>query len=276
MRSIDHLKYNQIRQISSHNSYDSNGPKGNVAAQYAMGTRSFEFDLHLSGNAGDWDVSHYGGHGDYVRTLRDGLAQLAALHAQHPGHDSITVWLELKDDWRSDGHSPTDLETAIQSLLPGVVYTPGALRAGKPPTTSLREVVDQSGWPTVSQLKDKFIFVTMGNDDAGAAYIASRQVQAMCFVAPEDDLEEKLARPTRTWAESVFFNCHNNDGAMVPREVYRRGYVSRIWRVDDQQEYDFAMGSLSHHIATDHVTEDLFIPRLVEDGRPFATFPTQL
>jgi hypothetical protein len=114
----------------------------------------------------------------------------------------------------------------------------------------------------------------MGNDTAGQQYLESRGLLGSCFVASEDDLTLKLNPGLgNIWLNSIFFNCHNSDGLEVPQAVYQGGLVSRIWRIDDQDEYDFALSSKAHHIATDHVTRDLFSPRLLDSGgnffRPF-------
>jgi hypothetical protein len=269
------LSYNQVQQISSHNSYDGNGPKNNIEVQFEMGVRSFELDLHTSAVPGNWDIYHFVPPADFVADLKNGLAILKSLHDSKTDHEVVTVWLELKDDWEETGHMPVDLDNCIAEGLPNLIYHPADLRSAAPGASNLREVVNLKGWPTLESLESKFIFVLMGNDAAVEQYLTDMGNNGLCFAAPEDDLLEKLNPGIGggRWLDSIFFNCHNNDGEATPREVHHCGFVSRIWRVDDQEEYAFAINSKAHHIATDHVTRDLFLPRLVDArGNPFRPF----
>jgi hypothetical protein len=272
--SLAGTRYNLVQQISSHNSYDNNGPKDDIATQFRMGVRSFELDLHISNEPANWGIYHVFPPGDFVKDLRDGLAQFKALHSQFPNHEVVTIWLELKDDWAGNGHRPPDLDSRISQDLPEMVYRPRDLSASTANATNLRDTIRLTGWPTLESLRGKFLFVMMGNDQANFQYLAMFGKNGCCFAAPEEDLEKKFdLNPGDPWSNSIFFNCHNIDGLQVPQRVYRSGLVSRIWRVDDQGEYDFALSSMAHHIATDHVTRDLFSPRLVDAaGNPFRPF----
>jgi len=269
------LRYNEVQQISSHNSYDNNGPKDNIEVQFDDGVRSFELDLHNSIEPRNWDVYHDFPPADFVRSLKAGLAKFKALHDRFPNHEIVTVWLELKNSWADNGHLPSDLDARIDEDLGHLVFRPTDLVSQAHGAESLREVVKHTGWPTLEDLRGKFMFVTMGNDPAGKTYLETVGWNGSCFVAPEEDVIEKLSPGpgNEVWLNSVFFNCHNNDGAEAPQMVWHHGLVSRIWRVDDQDEYDFALSSKAHHIATDHVTHDLFNPRLIDsEGNCFRPF----
>jgi len=139
---------------------------------------------------------------------------------------------------------------------------------------SLREAIRKNGWPVLRDLRGEFIFVLMGGDDSSEAYLRDQGRNGTCFAAPEEKILEKINVPADSpWQNSIFFNCHNLDGAAAPRAVFDNGFVSRIWRIDDQGEYDFAMSSLAHHLATDHVTQDLFRPLLTHsNSQPFSPF----
>ncbi len=285
----DHrLRYNQVQQLSSHNSYDDNGPKDNIETQLARGIRSFELDLHNDAAAGNWSVYHvthvFSG-GNYIDNLKGGLAKFRKYHNEHPNHDVITIWFELKDDWKGDGHNPADLDATIDASMGGLIYRPAMLKQGAPGASNLRDAIRRVGWPELDSLGGKFIFVMMGNDkanerylydvlgydggfrDGHQGYVGNRNI----FAAPEDNVLAKLnLKPGDNWLNAVFFNCHNNDGLNIPAAVYRAGFVSRVWRIDSQAEYNVALASKAQHIATDHVTRNLFLPHLVDgSGRPF-------
>src|SRR5262249_21825532 len=242
-------RYNEVQQISSHNSYDDNGPKDNIETQLAMGVRSFELDLHNSDQRANWDVYHvtpiFSG-GDYIDNLRGGLAKFKKYHDEHPNHEVITIWLELKDDWKAGGHEPRDLDARLDEELPGLIYRPAAILASAPGASNLREAVRRAGWPTLEALRGQFRFVMIGNCKPGARYLydvlgyqgsvadghegyrGNRNV----FAAPEDDLRGKLnLKPGDNWLNSIFFNTHNTDGIATPLAIVRSGFVARIWRI---------------------------------------------
>jgi hypothetical protein len=95
-----------------------------------------------------------------------------------------------------------------------------------------------------------------------------------CFVAPEEELVGKLTVPGGDiWLNSIFFNVHNTDVTAPIVPIHELGFVCRIWRIDDQGEYDRALASKAQMIATDHVTQDLFHPRLVDAvGHPYLAY----
>src|SRR5437868_4514185 len=118
------LRYNEVQQISSHNSYAKNGPKGNIEQQFEAGVRSFELDIHAEGEAGNWLVYHFVAGGDFVQNLRQGLIKFKRIHDKFPQHEVVTVWLELKNNWHSGGHSPSDLDSLISETLPNLAFAP--------------------------------------------------------------------------------------------------------------------------------------------------------
>jgi hypothetical protein len=90
--------YNEARQMSSHNSYDGDGPKDDYDTQLEKGVRSFEVDLHLSDQHSNWDVYHttnvFSG-GDFTDNLIGFLRRMRQWHDAHPNHEVITLWLEI-------------------------------------------------------------------------------------------------------------------------------------------------------------------------------------
>jgi hypothetical protein len=91
-------RYNEARQMSSHNSYDGDGPKDDYDTQLEKGVRSFEVDLHLSDQHSNWDVYHttnvFSG-GDFTDNLIGFLRRMRQWHDAHPNHEVITLWLEI-------------------------------------------------------------------------------------------------------------------------------------------------------------------------------------
>lgn len=94
-------EYWEIRQLSSHTSYDEDGYKCDLEVQADAGIRSFEFDLHnerqpwLGTGAYDhsvWGVYHtWGSQGEYCGTLSECADKLMRWHYANPEHEVITL-----------------------------------------------------------------------------------------------------------------------------------------------------------------------------------------
>src|SRR6478672_5007140 len=97
MTTNSSLRYNQVQQLSSHNSYAPNGPKDNIQTQFQSGVRSFELDIHRGRNAGEWKVYHILPFGNFVSDLREALLLFRQIHRANPSHEVITIWLEVKN-----------------------------------------------------------------------------------------------------------------------------------------------------------------------------------
>jgi hypothetical protein len=281
------LRYNQVRQISSHNSYDRCGlnplrcsPKGSLEQQADVGVRSFELDLWSQGRGpgaadpppADWAVFHatnmrHGG--DHCERLSQCLQKLRGWHEAHPGHEVITLWLELKRGW-SNGHSPAELDRRLQAQLGDTMLRPPQLMARCPRARSLQEALRSCQWPTLDELRGKVLVVLMGNNRAARDYLETVDGgrSRPCFVAPE--LAGSGASTLRDWPGAVFFNLHNTDGMAGARLAFSENLVSRVWRLDGTSEWQEAREGRAHHLATDAVMADLQEPRAVDRcGQPF-------
>ncbi len=255
------IRYNEVRQISSHNSYDECGSnplycahKPDLPQQADLGVRSFEIDIHQGGLGwgdsphSDWDVYHIGGgSGDHCGHLSQCLAKLRIWHDGHPNHDVITVWIELKSQWEVGGHHPVDLDNnRLEQDLRGLLYTPGDLLRNCPGAATLQDAVTNCGWPTLESLRGKFIIVLMGDDQRQLANYLDDVNQyrggygvgnngyhgnKICFVAPDistyeareiDQEYRATSGRTVSWHNAVFFNIHN-----AASEVWASG--NNLW-----------------------------------------------
>jgi hypothetical protein len=278
------IRYNQVQQLSSHNSYDKNKIKPDIEIQADSGIRSFEFDIHAkhagifhkSYPAGEWGVFHITdilSGGDYGSSLTECLKKVKAWHDRHPGHEVITIWLQLVGDWNKKGHNPLDLDSNIRRCLTrDMIYTPYRfLLAGG--AGSLQQAA-ASGWPLLDSLKGKFVIVLTGNNPACSVYLKS--AQTACFVAPQNiDSTEVLSGD---WSNAVFFNFSTSQ-AGVARFVSSHGLVARMYAkprlktagsIESPADYELALKYQIQHIATDHVSQKMFSPRLTDVcGKPF-------
>lgn len=106
-----------------------------------------------------------------VASLREALELLNRWSDQHPSHVTIFLLLELKSDSFSPLTKPlkwteSDIDQLEQDILSTIprdkILTPDDLRAGKP---TLREAVQNNGWPTIESQRGKFVFLL---DNEGA------------------------------------------------------------------------------------------------------------
>lgn len=271
-------RYNNVRQLSSHNSYDSDGIKPRIEEQLQLGIRSFEFDIHRKHfpfggvyGPGEWGVFHntdiFSG-GDYCQTLSRCLTQVQVWHDKNPTHEPITLWLQLVDDWRPT-HDPAALDAAVRSVLGDNLLLPSEVLQYCKGSTSLQAAVSKCGWPSLVALQGKFLVVLHGNDAAGDEYLkhGRHERSAVAFVAP--DMVSPETPSYARWGDAVFYNVHNTDGLHLAAVVFNLGLIARVWRIDSQQEWSLAYASLAQHLATDHVRGEFAPPATDRCGKPF-------
>ena len=106
------------------------------------------------------------------------LRQLRTWSDQHPQHLPIIILTNLKETKLSfvDGVQPPQLKAAQyagldQAILQGLgeekVFTPDQLRRGY---ASLMDAVHKLGWPSVEQMRGKFLFIFDGNERQNGLY----------------------------------------------------------------------------------------------------------
>lgn len=112
----------------------------------------------------------------FCARLETCLRQLELFHFAVPHHEVITVVLEVKDFDSAnfdDQHSIAELDALLNRVLGSHLFRPRDLFARcVPGTTSLRACLKAAGWPTLVDLRGKFIFVVTGSwrDKAPATF----------------------------------------------------------------------------------------------------------
>ena len=180
-------RFNEVFRLATHNSYWVN--RDNVVEAYASGVqqrlidqllfegaRSIEIDVHKDTPVlplpapplpRNWTVYHTDRQSNSLCTpLRECLKHLRLFHHLLPQHEAVVVVLELKEIVAynfDDQHTPKDLDDILRRELPGLIYTPADFWGRCPDQPSLRACAKDKGWPTVSELRGKFIFALIGN-----------------------------------------------------------------------------------------------------------------
>jgi hypothetical protein len=155
--------------------------------------RALEIDIHSNNvSAGDWLVYHTSRSEDFsCKYLSDCLQLLRNFQYAIPRHEVVNVIIELKNvdpltdincpgsfdtcsglnavptDHNFDpgnGHSMQDFDNLFRSILgDGHLYTPRDFLARCMPRSTLVECARTAGWPTIAELRGKFIINIIGN-----------------------------------------------------------------------------------------------------------------
>jgi hypothetical protein len=180
------IKLNDIQMLATHNSYKKKAvPLGRLfvglgdsfeearalnysyhtlTKQLELGIRSMEFDVRLRKD--QFMLTHVPlVDNSSVAPLFDEALQELRLFSQHnPHHLPIIILLEIKDDWMILDHALQKIETShliklndlLRLRLGDSLYEPkDMIDSGK----TLKETIQTTGWPSLTDLKGKIIFV---------------------------------------------------------------------------------------------------------------------
>lgn len=148
-----------------------------LSAQLDQGVRSFELDL-LAKKEDQFLCSHHALFDPSSNCLnfRMALQELKLWSDANPDHMPVTVLIELKD-WLlpMPGNQPFNTETMraldrlLQEELGDSLYRPSDMMGSH---ANLQEALDAEGWPTLSDLRGKFLFILHPNK-ISEEYVAS-------------------------------------------------------------------------------------------------------
>ncbi|MDY7233286.1 Ca2+-dependent phosphoinositide-specific phospholipase C [Hyalangium rubrum] len=253
--------YNELRQKSSHNSYQRHEAVLDQLVYHRI--RSLEFDIHTgksgwSKTAGNWFVYHDDNEPETTcHRLSDCLEELRAFHLANPNHEVVTVWVDLKDPFET-GRLPQDLDARITTHLPSAwLFKPSDVMAACPGVSSLQAALTGAcTWPTHTALRGRFVFVLTGGDVSSSTsklntYVSNgtTATSRVAFIAP--DLKSTSGIGTRQYA--VFFNMENTY-APLSTDVHLANFIGRVWGVNDTTSWSRAVSLNTHHVATDKVS----------------------
>lgn len=250
-------RYNEVRQKSAHNSFQKMESVLDQMVYHRI--RSLEFDFHnskatRSSLKGDWYVYHINvvDANTSCDRLSDCLKLLRAFHDATPGHEPVTVWLDIKTDWRS-GQNPAELDALLNARIGrDNIYAPRELSDGCAGQSQLRSVVRDAacGWPLLEDLRGKFLFVLTGSDSRLYAYSGSDATadSRSAFIAP--GLSSAAQVGVRSYV--VFYNMSDSNRHLGD-DVQSAHFVGRAYYINDSGKWSDAVRYRVNHIATDKV-----------------------
>lgn len=264
------VRYNWVRATSSHNSYDAAADVDGAdystrrTAQQILdvGIRSLEYDLKFAQFVQEWGVWHQtqgnncGGVNANGYFVANCLADINAWHLLHPRHEVITIFLEPNDDaFTGNDHAPAWLDARIKAALGARnVYTPAdllaraQLRCSTAADLQTARSAQCGGWPTLAELRGKFIFVMTSGGGKPTYMAAGSLLDRVAFIAADYDSADVFSGPPNIpYAKNpniVFYNIGScgltnpycsidSNGFRSAANVFDAGFVARVYRINN-------------------------------------------
>lgn len=251
-------RYNQVMMTGPHNTMQKFMPPGDMAG--ALDIRSFEIDINgYDDLPGDWRVYHvWSGTATHAYYLSDYLRLFNGYHNTNPQHEVITIWIDTR--WSFGPETPglptaEDLDTLLLNTFgEDTVFSPRDLwdRCPNPGKVSLQHAVNPDfgpncQWPTLEELRGKFIFVLTGYD-APTYFHTSVQLTHEFFASFEDVEEENLDQ----YNSVLFFNYGEVPSQSLIDAIQDEHHATvRAFGTDDETKFNLAKQRGVNTIGTD-------------------------
>lgn len=187
----------------------------------------------------------------------------------HPGHDPIIVFIDLKpnyttsDFWRPN-HGTTDLDNVLKQFAMNmggldVLYKPSDLRGS---FLTTREAAQNENWPSLGNMKNKFVFVLTGDNLHLNEYMTNVGNGAMAFVAVNIDAFANSSNGYIPFGfnysnsqEIIFYNLKDNQTAALSSFIPSNGLMSRSWQEGNttQSQYGGSIAAKVNNIAIKNI-----------------------
>lgn len=191
------LRLNEIQYLATHNSYKKMGSNigkffvglgdsfdearalryeyHTLTKQLEQGIRSFELDLRYRNK--QFELTHVPlvDNGSVAVDFHMALEEIALFQTHHPNHLPMLFLLEIKSDWMMldpflstfDETIFAELDSLLLDVFQDALFTPrDMIEEGK----SLKETIQTTGWPTISALLGKVIFIVHPQNTYGPMY----------------------------------------------------------------------------------------------------------
>lgn len=254
------IKYNEIRALTTHNSYKKSVPvslytlsskvfgpetlRSNLyehdtpVTQLGNGVRGLELDIRWQFNGFKIFHQHLPDNLSNSPDWKMTLEELRLWSAANPGHVPITVLVEIKYDDPSmnplyrkmDEKKFSQLDDTIKTIMgKEQVVTASDLMGSYP---SLGAMIENNGWPTLSKLTGKFIFLLHPDSEYTDMYInmdKTMKTQMFVPVISNGDIDN--------YKEYTSFVLSNDPYDVSIKKLVNRHYVVRTM-MDSGLQYD--------------------------------------
>lgn len=181
--SDDRLRLNHLQIKGTHNSYHRR-PAFSLVREHAYeqapldvqlqeyGVRVVELDVHPSSRG--YEVYHLPliDSRSTCGLLVECLEVLKKWSDSNPGHHTIFVWIEPKDELAGGTFDMDALDEEILSVWPRErLVTPALVRGG---AASLREAIEEDGWPALDSVRNRAMFMLLDRGRQRKAYLRGR------------------------------------------------------------------------------------------------------
>ena len=257
---VDSRPYQSVKFKASHNSYERDERPVTVQLAWTRreghrhqgGCRGLEIDLRESPNLFAWSVHHdeYQGRADAQFT--EYLRHLRAWSVFEGRHDVITIILDLKARARDRRQFPRWLDATIDEFLGRErVFTPAELQGE---ATSLVSGAMANGWPSLEELRGRFILVLSGDEQTKASYARSSRGR-LCFA--DQRLRESDQLPSVASGNRVFFNLNATEdwswGDRLQWFAQQPGFVTRAYVANSAELWNRLLAADVNMLTTDKV-----------------------
>lgn len=269
------IKLNDIKILASHNSYKKYGtPLGkfliklgstkeeadglkygykNFTDQFEAGIRSMEIDLRLRKT--EFMLTHVPlvDNSSVAPLFSLALDEIVLFSEHNPNHVPLIILVEIKDDWMILDHALQNigsdqleyLNVLLKDKLGDLLFTPNdMLENGK----TLNETVQTTGWPSLSSLLGKVIFVLHPGNFTQTYYEIDSTLDSLpMFLGIYPD------QITKSYAS---FIVHNDPNIAAISQLVSQGYIVRT-RIEadldyNQANYDAALASGAQILSSDY------------------------
>ena len=255
----DSWRYGQVSFKASHNSYERDEQpiteqlRWSGQSPHQAGCRGLEIDIAEARQLWVWSVQHSDDYSGAVdRQFTEYLTHLRRWSDLHPRHDVITVTIDLKSRTRDTRQFPRYFDMVIAEYLGEErLFTPHELRASNP---NLVAAAMRDGWPTLGELRGKFILCLSGEHEETKRWYAGGQ-RRLCFV--DQRVRSGDGNPSTGAGSVVFFYLDAGDSWAWDRRLRwfatQRGFVTRAYGLNSEGIWNKAKAAEANILSTDKV-----------------------
>ena len=279
-----YLKYNNVMFKGSHNSYER---RESIEEQlnysnpiHQNNVLALEFDVwrntpknynrtNIPSNT--WVVNHWPHPGKRGRTLASYFSQLKNWHTKVKNHVPVMIKLDIKSSNGGYQNFHEQIDWYLSRFLgDDIIFS--SREMFKDPNRSLRHnMLYNEAWPTIDQLRGKFIIVLTGNDsfiDQYSKFLHNRRTAFAMKkqnIGKTDDVSSGIWHANNTINNNpnyIFYNfsmsnikdIKNRAGSKeFLKQMAKRGMITRVYSANNRDDWNLCKSLKISCISTDKI-----------------------